>query len=115
MRNGLYEFEVMPFGLKAALATFCRLMDRIVGDVYFDDILIHSRDSRDIDDLFEKRLRKVLKRLRKVNLTLAMNKCTFLPKNLLYLSFIVGDGKLKPNPEKVKSLNQFRPLKTYEM
>lgn len=46
----------------------------------------------------------IVDRLRVANLTLAMNKCIFLRKELLYLGFIVGDGKLKSNLERVKSL-----------
>ena len=51
--KGLYEFVVMPFGLKTAPATFQRNMDFLLGDlrhqgclVYIDDILVHARTSR---------------------------------------------------------------------
>ena len=44
---GLYEFTVMPFGLKTAPATFQRMMDRLLGDlsgvmIYLDDVLIYA-------------------------------------------------------------------------
>jgi hypothetical protein len=44
---GLYEFNVMPFGMKTSPATFIRLMDKVLDGclsvvAYFDDIIVHS-------------------------------------------------------------------------
>src|ERR1700742_4276006 len=52
--QGLYEYNVMPFGLKNAPGTFQRLMDEILEEyigefvtVYLDDIMIYSRDFKE--------------------------------------------------------------------
>src|SRR3954452_17113353 len=75
--EGLYEFNVMPFGLRNAPGTFQRLMDKVLKDyisdfveVYVDDIMIYSRSLEDHMNHIE----KVLERLRKYNLVIKLKK-----------------------------------------
>lgn len=108
--KGLFEFLVMPFGLKSAPATFQRAMDWLFGDlrfrgvlVYLDDILIHAAT-------FDEALRKTriaLQRLQAAGFTINLPKSAFFPRELHYLGQLIIDGKLYPNPNRVAVLRRW--------
>ncbi len=111
--KGLFQFRVMPFGLNGAPATFQRLMDTAIRElegytaVYLDDIIIFSKTWEE----HLEHIKAVLTRLRERNLTAKPEKCKFGMRECTYLGHIVGNGRVKPDPEKVRAVESFpRPV-----
>lgn len=105
--KGLYEFVVMPFGLKNAPATFQRLMDFLLGDlkhegalVYLDDILVHGPTFEGTLTLLE----TVLHRLEVAGLRVNIEKCSFFPGKVHYLGQVIENGRMYPDPARVEAL-----------
>ena len=46
-------------------------------------------------------------RLRESNLTVKMKKCQFGMRECVYLGYVVGNGQVKPDPEKVKAVREY--------
>ncbi|CAF2400326.1 unnamed protein product [Rotaria sp. Silwood2] len=108
--DGLYEFNVLPFGLSNAPASFQRIMNSVLGVlrwditlVYLDDIIIYSKS-------FEKHvqhLNLVLNALQKANVKLNAKKCSLVRKQLDYLGFRITQEGIKPTTANVKKTIDF--------
>lgn len=105
---GLYEFNVMPFGMKTSPATFIRLVDKVLDGcsnvvAYFDDIIVYS-------DTWEEHLhhvKAVLDKLKSAGLTIRPSKCKLGASEVVCLGHIIGSGKLKPDPRKISAMKKF--------
>ena len=99
---GLYEFNVMPFGLHNAPATFQRLMNRVLEGcqefalAYIDDVVVYSKSWEE----HLQHLHKVFSCLQHAGLTLKLRKCQFGKSKVHYLGHIIGNGEILPDPKK---------------
>ena len=104
----------MPFGLSNATATFQRLTSRVLMDVaqsygnlvmcYVDDVIIATGTvDKHID-----RIGEVLSCLRQAGLKCKPSKCEFLKCSIKYLGRIVDKEGVRPDPESVETVMQWR-------
>lgn len=106
----LYQFVVMPFGLCNAPQTMCRLMDDIIpADLkycvfgYLDDLVVVSED-------FQKHLGvlvRIAEQFRRANLTLNISKSRFCVTSVKYLGYVIGEGGISTDPEKVSAIKNW--------
>jgi transposase InsO family protein len=108
--DGLYHFNVMPFGLCNAPATFERLMDNVLRGLtwqiclcYLDDVLVFASSFAQ----HLSRLRLVLQALAQAGLQLNAKKCHFGARSVKVLGHIVNSHGIKPDPDKIKAVSEF--------
>jgi len=101
-KYGLFQFNVMPFGLCNAPGTFERLMETVLRGMqweravlYLDDIIIFSET---IEDHMQ-RVEEILIRLKQANLMLKPSKCHFFKKQVEFLGHIVSQKGVETDPK----------------
>ena len=108
--QGHFEFQVMPFGLCNAPATFQRLMEYVLAGLQWEHCLIYLDDIIVFSSTFEEhieKLTKVFQRLREGGLKLKPKKCFFAKSSVKYLGHIVSQRGLEPDPEKIKAVTEY--------
>ena len=108
-RKGLWQWKVLPYGLRNAPAFMQRCMTKVLGDlldtednifVYIDDIVFWS----DTFSEHKRLMRKVLQRLKRYNMFVNVEKSHLGFKKIRILGQILENGTLRPNPEKVQAI-----------
>lgn len=103
-----YQFKVMPFGLCNSPSTFQRIMQKVLKDLpttpYIDDLIVPTKTVSEQMKL----LKQIFQRLREAKFKLKPEKCSFLTNRIKYLGFVVEDGHLFPDPEKVEAIRCYK-------
>jgi hypothetical protein len=108
---GLYQFKVLTFDLTNAPATFQSVMNDMLRPyvrkfvvVYLDDILIFSKTAEE----HLSHLRQVLQTLRENQFYANPKKCDFMKEEISFLGHRVSANGLKVDPEKVRSVADWK-------
>lgn len=111
----LWEWLVMPQGLKNAPATFNRMVTNVFrplrdfAPTYFDDIFIHSKAMQGKTDVevHLQHLRRVFELMRENKLYGNLKKCVFFAPEIPVLGCFVGKNGVRVDPEKVKAIDDW--------
>nr|GEU36976.1 ribonuclease H-like domain-containing protein [Tanacetum cinerariifolium] len=107
--GGLYEWLVMPFGLKNAPSIFQRKMDKCFKGtesfiaVYIDDILVFSKNEKE----HANHLEKLLKICEDNGLVLSPTKMKIAVSTIDFLVALIGEGTIKLQPHIIKKIVNF--------
>jgi hypothetical protein len=114
-KTRLYDWTVMPFGLKNVTSTFTKTMSEVFKDlgdkflkVFVDDFNIHIESWKE----HFQHLEVMFFKLKEVNLKLNPNKCCFVTKNITFLGHVVNKEGTKLNPNKIEGVLHFLEPKT---
>ena len=109
--SGLFQWKVLPFGLKCAASTYQRVADIILAPHrayargYIDDASVFS--VKWTDHLVH--LDAVLHAFQDAGMTLRLTKCEFGKRKLKFLGFKIGSGEKGLLPERVEVLKTLVP------
>ena len=100
--SGLFKFTRMPFGLTNAGASFCRLMEMVIGDQQFVTLLFYLDDICMLD-----RIELVFSRLKQYQLKIKPKKSFFFQMEVSFLGHVLSAKGISPNPEKVDKVQHW--------
>ena len=105
---GRYCFNRLPFGITSACEIYQKRMSRLVEGIpgvlcMIDDILVFGKSQEEHDE----RLRQVFTKLKTAGVTLNRSKCEFSKSSLTFLGHIISADGLKPDPQKIQSIQEF--------
>ena len=109
-RIGLFEFNVMPFGLCNALATFERLMETVLAGlhwqiclIYLDDVIVSGKSFEDM----VKNLGQIFERFQQAGLKLKPRKCSLFARQVVFLGHVISEQGIKTDPKKTECIDKW--------
>ena len=100
----------MPFGMCNAPASFQAFMDHTMAGLtdnglvtFFDDLLIYGHTREEV----VQRTRECLQRLQDAGLYVKLDKYDFYIRQVSFLGFIIGNGKVEIDLKRVKAVQDW--------
>ena len=110
-RYGLFEFQVIPFGLTNAPSTFQDMMNHVLSDIldmgvlaYKDDILVYAKTEEEHDRL----VKEVLRKLQENGLAVSPEKCVWKAQEVEFLGYVIGKDGIKMAKAKVEAVLEWK-------
>jgi ribosomal protein L21E len=104
-----FQFQAVPFGIKTIPARFQRLMDTLLQEfpfakAYLDNVIVFTKGS--LEEHIE-HLRRVIKAMTRVNLTLNIGKCKLGSKSIYMLGHHISEKGLMIDKRKLMNINNW--------
>ena len=108
---GYFEYQVMPFSLTNALASFQEYINKILAEkldifviVYLDYILIYTKDN---GDGYVAAVQWVLEQLKKFLLYANLKKCRFHQDEVWFLDYMLSSKGIRMEDEQIEAIKQW--------
>nr|GEU42506.1 reverse transcriptase domain-containing protein [Tanacetum cinerariifolium] len=115
IREGVFCYRRLPFGLKKAGATYQRLIDKVFNhqlgrnmEVNAYDIIIKS----DVEEEMLVDIKETLDELQAINLKLNPKKCSFGIEEGIFSGHLITKQGIKASPSKVMAISDLQPPKS---
>ena len=130
--QGVYHWNVLPFGPKAAVSLFSKIMDDLLRGLrhhgvtwYLDDITCSSgtpdMSKSEIIAAHATDLRRLFGRARATNLTFSIEKAVIAREYIEFVGLYLGQGKVKATEATIKKMDKVidevdldKPVKIYQ-
>jgi predicted aspartyl protease len=117
--SGLYQFNVMPFGLCNAPAIFERLMEFVLRGLTWKTCLVYLDDVMVVGSTFGehlKNLEEIFGRLRSAHFQLNVKKCNLFQQEVKFLGHVVSPAGIQTDPDKLKAVREWpRPKDKHQL
>ena len=98
---GLYRYERLKFSSRSVPACHPTTLQGCEGIANIsDDIIVHGKNNEEHD----KRLQRVLERLKEKNLTMNAQKCRFHMTQMVFMGLVLTNNGIGPAEDKVKAI-----------